>query len=107
MTGTALVQSEGSPAVYNMGAFTLGSASETLSTKNPQVLGLLNDGGGVGIYQIGTFYFYNGIVKAGYPINSNLGSSAMGTINGVRSGYSVVTGTETINGYRYNTAYLR
>ena len=31
----------------------------------------------------------------------------MGTINGVRSGYSVVTGTETINGYRYNTAYLR
>ena len=107
MTGTALVQSNGSPAVYNMGAFTLGSASETLSTKNPQVLGLLNDGGGVGIYQIGTFYFYNGIVKAQYPINSNLGSSAMGTINGVRSGYSVVTGTETINGYRYNTAYLR
>jgi len=95
--GTIVGQSRYGAYNSSTGTISIGSTEEALSITNPSVQG--NTYGL--LVGSGTAYFYNGIIK-GQTAGIN------GTIpdENIRTGYSIVTGTEPIEEITYNTAYL-
>ena len=95
ITGGTIVGTNQQAVSNDTGATTIiGTQGGSVSTTSPVLQGAIN-----GIKTVGTFNFYDGIIKGGtHAIN--------GTVSAKESGYSVTTGSETIDGTPYETAKL-
>ena len=82
-------------SINGSGTLTMGTNDSDVSTENPVVSGYIY------VSKNGKFNFYDGIIK-----NKSGNSLIDGTVTATPAGYSVVNGTETIDGEIYDTAYL-
>lgn len=81
-------------AIANAGTTVIGTDDSNVSTSSPVIQGYKR-----GIYNAGTVYFYDGIIKA----HTTLFDGTMVLIN---QNNTIIYGTETIDGVSYNTAIL-
>ena len=81
-------------AISNEGTVTLGTDDSSISTVSPELIGNVN-----GIRSVGTFNYYDGIIKGGT-------SAIDGTVSNQPNNTQITNSTETISGKTYQTAYL-
>ena len=81
-------------AVENAGTLTIGVKNGTINTSSPVL-----QGAKYGVYNSGTFKFYDGILKG-------IAGAYSSVPDEIETGSSIVTGSETIDGNTYETAYL-
>ena len=97
-------------AIYNArsGTIIIGTdevaAGETtsVSTTVPSITGKI-----YGVSSTSTFKFYDGIIKGGPGTQQISGKAIDGTVSDKPTGYSVINGTEIIDGTTYETATLQ
>lgn len=90
----ATITSENYDAVVNVGTLNIGTSGDSINTSTPTIIGK-----GRGVNNTGTFNFYDGTLKG-------ITGAMNGTPNNIEQNSTVVTGTESIDGVTYITAYL-
>lgn len=90
----ATITSENYDAVVNVGTLNIGTSGDSINTSTPTIIGKDR-----GVNNTGTFNFYDGTLKG-------ITGAMNGTPNNIEQNSTVVTGTESIDGVTYITAYL-